>query len=391
MKPDAFQSDRAGRVIKVATGYWAFVPQPLPPTLDYTPALLRLLTEAQHSLGELAGAGRFLDNPYLLVGPAMHREAVLSSRIEGTQSDLEDLFVFEADPDQPPERPDVREVSNYVLALEHGLRRLSDLPVSVRLIREMHARLMEGVRGQHALPGEFRTTQNWIGPPGRLLTEATFVPPPVEEMKEALGAWEKYLHSDDLTPPLVRLAFAHYQFEAIHPFVDGNGRIGRLLISLLLHHWELLPQPLLYLSAFFERHRGDYYRCLLRVSQQGDWEEWIEFFLLGVREQARDALHTAIALVELQKQYHALLHGRRLALITRQVLDGLFLNPAVTAPLLQKRCGVSFNTALKAIGDLEQAGILREISGRRSRRLWLAAEILDTIAGRRKPETAPVA
>jgi Fic family protein len=241
---------------------------------------------------------------------------------------------------------------------------------------------MEGVRGQYALPGEFRTTQNWIGAPGQLLSEATFVPPPVDQMKKALGDWEEYLHTPDDAPSLIRLAFVHYQFEAIHPFVDGNGRIGRLLISLLMQHWELLPQPLLYLSAFFERHRSDYYRGLLRVSQRGAWENWVEFFLLGVRQQAREALEMAVALVALRKEFQARLQGRRRTRVTEAILDGLFQNPAVTTRRVQQQYGISFNTARKAIGDLEEAGILQEITGRRSGRIWLAAGILDAIKGR---------
>ena len=229
-------------------------------------------------MSELAGAARTLPNPHLLIGPFIRREAVLSGRIEGTQASLSDLFFFEASGAADPAVPDVREVSNYVKALEHGLARLDALPISLRLIREIHAKLMEGVRGEHLTPGEFRRSQNWIGAPGCTLMEAIFVPPPEEEMMECLGELEKYLHEPSALLPLVRLALVHYQFETIRPFLDGNGRIGRLLITLLLCAEGLLSEPLLYLSAYFERHRQDYYRCLLDVSHAGQWSHWISFF-----------------------------------------------------------------------------------------------------------------
>src|SRR5262249_13565863 len=259
-------------------------------------------------------------------------------------------------------------------------------PISLRLVCELHERLMNGVRGHHGTPGEFRTTQNWIGRPGSLLDEATYVPPPVEYMKEALGNWERYIHEPAEAPEVIRLALLHYQFEAIHPFVDGNGRVGRLLISLLLCHWGLLSQPLLYLSAFFEEHRDDYYRGLLHVSQRGEWEAWIEFFLSGIRAQARDALATARALLDLQARYHTLFHGKRLTKITTNVLDHLFVNPVVTAPTIHQRWGVSLNTVLNAIDNLERAGILREVPRQRRNRMWIAHELMDILAGRKPPE-----
>lgn len=381
MTPEAFPSRRAGQVVRMPAGYWVFVPHPLPPTIDYTLPLIRLLAEARGALGELAGLGRMLPNPHLLVSPAIHREAVLSSRIEGTQADLEDLYLFEADPGETPRRSDVREVHNYVTALEYGLQRLEALPISLRLLREIHERLMAGVRGGHVAPGQFRTTQNWIGRPGCLLTEATYVPPPVDSMTEALGHWEQYLHTPDETSELVRLALTHYQFEAIHPFVDGNGRLGRLLIGLLLCHWQLLPQPLLYLSAFFEAHRDEYYRSLLRVSQHGEWENWIEFFLLGMREQSRDAVRTARMLIDLQAHFHAMLRGQSHTKATPEVLDHLFAHPVVTASLIRDRLQVNFRTAQNAIRDLEQAGLLREVTGQRRNRVWIAPEIMRILTG----------
>ncbi len=382
MRPEDFPSSRAGQVTKTRTNYWAFIPNPLPPELAYDTALIRLLGEAERAIGELAGAGRLLPDPHLLIAPAVRREAVLSSRIEGTHSGLDELFFFEAAPEEVQDSADVREVSNYVTALEYGLSRLDEFPLSLRLIREIHERLMRGVRGDAARPGEFRTTQNWIAPPGATLMEATFVPPPVPDMEAALDAFEKYLHAEnDQTPPLIRLACIHNQFEMIHPFADGNGRVGRLLIVLLLVHWGLLPAPLLYLSAFFERHRDDYYRHLLAVSSEGAWESWVVFFLRGVREQAQDAALTAKRLLDLQQEYRRRLAARRLSKITLPLLDTLFLNPFTTAPRVRDRFQVNFRTAQGAIDDLVDIGVLREITGQRRNRAWLADGILAAISG----------
>ena len=388
MNPDDFRTSTSGRVIRVGQGqsaYWAFVPNPLPPPLTLDTALIRWLSEADRALGELAGLGRALPNPHLLISPFIRREAVLSSRIEGTQADLADLYAFEAGQlalpgfKPAPSEADVREVANYVRALEYGLERLSTLPVSLRLIREVHARLMEGVRGESATPGEFRRTQNWIGAPGCTLNEATYVPPPVAEMHAALDAFEKYLHTEDELPPLVRLALIHYQFEAIHPFVDGNGRIGRLLLSLLLGHWNLLPLPLLYLSAFFEKHRQTYYDLLLAVSARGAWNEWIVFFLRGVAEQARDAILRAKRLQDLQLAWRTKYQRARGAGLLLGIVDTLFALPALTPGQVARQFNVSHPAAMQALRRLEQDQILREVSGKQRHRLYLAIEILQVL------------
>ena len=270
MKPEDFGNTTSGRLIRAPQGYWAFVPNPLPPPLVWTPQLVAHLSDADRALGELAGLGRSLLNPNLLVRPLIRREAVLSSRIEGTRASLEDVLAYETKQMALFERDaDVGEVYNYVRALEYGLKRLSKLPISLRLIREIHARLMEGVRGEKLTPGEFRQSQNWIGPPGSTLEAATYVPPPVEEMTPTLSALEGFLYQPLGMPPLARLGLIHYQFEAIHPFLDGNGRVGRLLISLLLCGWVMLPQPLLNLSAYFEASRQAYYDHLRDVSSGG--------------------------------------------------------------------------------------------------------------------------
>lgn len=283
---------------------------------------------------------------------------------------------FEGSP-APPES-DVREVLNYVRALECGLERLETLPVSKRLIGELHERLMDGVRGDHSTPGEFRRTQNWIGAPGCTLNEAEFVPPPVDEMARALDAFEKYLHAEDAYPPLVRLAFIHYQFEAIHPFVDGNGRIGRLLTSLLLVYWKLLPLPLLYLSAFFEQRRQDYYDLLRAVSELGAWREWVEFFLHGVAEQARDASARAKRLQDLQLDWSKRLAGVRSSLPLR-LADILFESPLLTIPQAQRLLDVKYDTAQSNIGKLVDAAILQQIGKSSYGKSFVALEILEII------------
>ncbi len=306
MDVKAFQNSPSGRLIRTPADYWAYVPNPLPPDIQWTPGLVAALSEADRALGELAGLGRSLPNPHLLIRPFLHREAVLSSRIEGTRATLSDLYAYEAAQLRLFELPsDVHEVHNYVQALEYGLDRLRSLPLSLRLIREIHARLMEGVRGELQTPGEFRHSQNWIGSPGCTLNDANYVPPPVDEMHKALHALEGFLYAPSELPPLIRLGMIHYQFEAIHPFLDCNGRIGRLLMTLLLCAWDLLPEPLLNLSAYFEAHRQDYYNLLLDVSQIGTWQEWLSFFLQGVSVQSQDAVVRAQRLQTLRKDYRA--------------------------------------------------------------------------------------
>lgn len=382
MKLEDIKSRRTGQPRKSPNGFWSFIPNALPPDLEFTPGLIRLLADAERQLGELAGIGRatgigrILPNPYLLIQPAIHKEAVLSSRIEGTQSGLDDLFFFEAAPDDAPGRSDVREVHNYVLAMEYGLQRLATLPVSLRLMRELHEKLMTGVGSGQGNPGEFRWTQNWIGPPGCTLSEATYVPPPVEEMNACLDHLEKYLNGTSELPDLIRIALMHSQFEMIHPFTDGNGRVGRLLISLLMVHWGKLPYPLLYLSSFFERYRSEYYRHLLAVSMEGKWEGWVEFFLRGVREQSQEACRAGTRLIEMQVDYRNKLMDKRVSKICFQVIDHLFANPVVTAPFIRDKWKVNFRTAQKTLDDLSGVGILNEVTGQRRNRTWVASGIL---------------
>jgi Fic family protein len=376
-----FLNSSAGRPRRAEQGYWTFLPNPLPPSVEFSSDLVAALSKADLSLGRLGGLGQVLPNPNLLVVPYVRREAVLSSRIEGTRSSLSDLFYYEATEEPARASSDVREVANHVRAMQHGLDRLIELPLSLRLLREIHARLVEGVRGRELTPGEYRGSQNWVGPPGCTLDEAIYVPPTVTDMHSALGALEGFLHSRPDMPLLVRCALAHYQFEAIHPFLDGNGRIGRLLITLLLCERGALPQPLLYLSAYFERLRSEYYDRLLAVSQSGDWAGWIGFFLRGVEEQARDAIECGNRILKLHGQYQEKLTKLGVPANYLRVADELFANPYSTVSSLARRLSVSFPTAAAAIRKLEELGIVREVTGRPRNKVYLAEELLRIVGG----------
>lgn len=383
MDPKDFADSTAGRCVAQPENYWAFLPNPLPPLLDVDWALTHLLAEANARVGELSGSGRLLSNPHLLIDPYLRREAVLSSRIENTQAGMEDLFFFEADETEPPRVPDVQEVANYVQAMEYGLKRLETLPISGRLVREIHEILMRNVRGEHATPGEFRRTQNWIGPPGCTLMEATFVPPPVEDMKTAFSFWEKYLNEDPKEPPLIQCALMHYQFEAIHPFIDGNGRVGRLLISFLLCERGMLPLPLLYLSSFFERHRDEYYERLLDVSRRGNWRGWIDFFLRGVATQAEEATQSASAILDLNSELQERVRASKNApRHTLRVIDRLFENPVISVPKLASDMALPYNSVLRCVRFLEKLSILEELTGQQRNRLYVAPRLMDILIGR---------
>jgi Fic family protein len=382
VRTEQFSENTWGRLIRVGSGksgYWAYVPHPLPPPLEYDSALVSALSEADRALGELAGLGRALPNPYLLARPLAAREAVLSSRIEGTQADLFDLYVFESGQPALPGftiAEDAHEVHQYIQAMEYALSRLHELPMSLRLIQETHGILMQGARGGYAAPGQFRTVQNWIGAPGSPIDEARFVPPPPDEMRQCLHQLEAYLHADDAHPPLVRLGLIHYQFEAIHPFLDGNGRIGRLLIILLMIHWGLLPSPILYLSEYFERHRQNYYDLLLAVSTQGRWRDWLLFFLRGVREQSIRAVETLRALQALQGDWRARVQSAQLrSRVVARALDLLMERPVLTARVLQQAANCSHVAANAALAELTRLGILT-MQGTPRRRLFVAREML---------------
>jgi Fic family protein len=311
VNPADFHAPHAGRIVRTAGGNAAFVPAPLPPELAFDLDLVRAMSRADAALSELSGLGALLPNPHLLIAPYLRREAVLSSRIEGTQASLADLLADEAGEASHAAPDDVREVRNYVAALEYGVRRLDALPLSLRLVRELHEKLMKGVRGEKATPGEFRRRQNWIGPKDCTEAVATYVPPPVREMKEALFDWEKFLHQRDTLPELVQCALMHEQFEAIHPFLDGNGRVGRLLITLFLIERGRLSQPLLYLSEYIERHKQDYYDALQRVRTHGAWSEWLRYFFEGVRWSAARGVDRRIVRQSVHQRGTRKGHSRR--------------------------------------------------------------------------------
>lgn len=358
---------RAGRYVTQLTGYRAFIPAPLPPSppVDLDGQLHERLSDADYALGRLDGAVLTLPNPDLFVFMYVRKEAVLSSQIEGTQSSLQNLLAAEARLNDPNAPADVSEVINYVRAMNHGLARLGELPVSVRLIREIHADLMRGVRGGLLTPGELRTSQNWIGPGGCTLGEATFVPPPPHEVPKALADLERFLHDEYPLPPLVRVGLAHAQFETIHPFLDGNGRIGRLLITFLLTEKHLLARPVLYLSHFFKRNRADYYDRLQAVRDNGDWERWLAFFLQGVAEVSREATATAAAVLRMREDYRVRITEDlgRAAANGHRIMERLFDNPIVTVATVREWLSVTPAGANNLVNRLVEVGLLREITG----------------------------
>lgn len=341
-------------------------------------ALALALSKADAALSELSGLGGQLPNPHLLISPYIKREAVLSSRIEGTKASLSDLLIDEIEDGQTkaPGSDDIKEVRNYIHALEFGVQRLETLPLSLRLIREIHAQLMEGVRGERATPGEFRRSQNWIGPAGSTPMTAAFVPPPVEELMTSLGEWENFLYLQDVIPDLIQCAMMHVQFETIHPFLDGNGRVGRLLITFFLMQRGRLSEPLLYLSAFIDAHKGDYYDLLQRVRTHGDWEPWIRFFLQGVTEIATEAGQQAKELHRLREQYRSELKGKPNAL---GLIDELFVNPYMSIGRGARLLNKTHPTAKAAIDVLEERKVLKEISGRQWGRIYVCRPVLDAL------------
>lgn len=373
-------STRAGRYIQQSTGYRAFMPAPLPPQpmLDLSGELQNLLSKADRALGRLDGSVLTLPNPDLFVYMYVRKEAVLSSQIEGTQSSLQDLLAAEARMLDPSLPRDVDEVVSYVRAMKQGLARLPELPVSVRLIREIHAELMQGIRGGRLQPGELRTSQNWIGPSGCTLDTATFVPPPHHVVPEALGDLEKFLHAEDVLPPLVKIALAHVQFETIHPFLDGNGRVGRLLITFLLTERGVLHKPVLYLSHYFKRHRQSYYEHLQAVRDRGAWEDWLSFFLRGVIEVAKEAADTVRSILQLREQHRAAITQRlgRAAGNGHKVLERLFDRPILAVSGVCDLTGTSYAAANELVSRLVEAGVLKEMTGQaRNRRFSYAPYI----------------
>jgi Fic family protein len=363
---------RSGRFVPQGEAYSAFVPKPLPPapSIDLDPELLALLEQSGTELGRLDGIARVIPDPDFFVSMYVRREAVLSSQIEGTQSTLEDLLEREIGAGADDHRSDVLDIVNYVQAMNFGLERLQTLPLSLRLIREIHRELLKDGRGSHAAPGEFRKTQNWIGPDGATIEQATFVPPPVPEMKKALHQLESFLHEESPYPTLIEVGLAHAQFETIHPFLDGNGRVGRLLNTFLLVQRGVLRKPLLYLSYYFKLHRTEYYDRLMAVRLKGDWEGWLAFFLRGVVQTAREATTTAEQIFELRENHRTAIIERGLGENALRLLSELFRRPLLNVNLAAEALGTTYPTASRLVSGFEELGILEEITGRKRSRIY---------------------
>lgn len=362
-------------------GYLAYFPATMPRALALPASTVRLLAEAEGALGRLAGVGRLMQNPDLLTRPYLLREALSSTRIEGTQAEMAEVFEVDAGSEAPS--ADVEEVVNYVAAMRWGLDRLEKLPLSIRLLCEMHARLMNGVRGRELAPGELRTSQNWIGAPGSTIETAQFVPPPPSELPGLLGDWERFANEEPEVPLLVQNALLHSQFETIHPFLDGNGRLGRLLLVFFLIARGRLDAPLLYLSAYLERNRQDYYEALQAIHETGDPIPWIDLFLTAVESQADDAVQRAQRIIDVREGYlrAAVTLGTANALV---LVELICENPVVTARSIESRLDVSRPTALRLLKRMEEQGVLSETdSGARGQRRYVARAMMEAVAGGR--------
>ncbi len=374
-------SNRAGVYIKQPTGYRAFVPNPLPPSPPLASGgdLQVLLSKADRALGRLDGSIATLPDPDLFVFMYVRKEAVLSSQIEGTQSSLTDILAIEADIFDPNRPHDVAEVLNYVHALNYGLDRLDQLPVSVRLIREIHRKLLTGVRGGKHRPGELRQSQNWIGPAGTTLEAARFVPPPPTDVPQLLSELETFIHRKDKIPALIKTGLVHAQFETIHPFLDGNGRVGRLLITFMLCEHGILQKPVLYLSHYLKKNRLEYYDRLQAIRDRGEWEEWIRFYLVGMLEVSIEAASTARKIIRLREHDRELVRERlgRAASTGLQVLESLYSAPLTTINRVSKKFGISYSAANSLVRNFEDAGILLEYTGNARNRKYRYENYID--------------
>lgn len=368
----------SGFVIKSLKGYNAYVPHPLPPRIEWTNRLVNTLSRADYLLGQLALEGSKLPKPHLLLRPFITREAVLSSKIEGTQATIGEVLAHNAGVRKLAQDPDdLQEVKNYINALDFGVKRLDTLPLSLRLIKEIHEQLMQGVRGSHATPGEFRKTQNWIGPPGCTLMTAKFVPPPPDHLANCLSDLETFLHDRQL-PALIQIALCHYQFEAIHPFLDGNGRVGRLLITLLLMERKRLSSPLLYLSAFFEATREEYYRQLFNVSSKSTWQDWFIYFLNGVAVQSEDALSRSLRINALLSKWR-LQVASGASSVPIDIVNYCAVNPYLTIKKIATELKIAYSTAERGVSKLLDANIIRQTNNSRRDKVYCATEILSIL------------
>jgi Fic family protein len=380
-------TSRAGRYIEQPTGYRAFLPKPLPPNppVEWDTDLLQALSDADRAVGRLDGLARSLPNRDLFVAMYVRHEAVLSSQIEGTQSSLDDILAFEVNAQGVAQPVDITETVNYVKAMNTGIELLGELPLSGRLIRAVHEELLTDVRGQERNPGHFRTSQNWIGPAGATITTATFVPPAPDDLPEAIGQLERYLN-DDSTPPIVQAGLSHVQFETIHPFLDGNGRVGRLLITLLLIEKGVLSEPLLYLSLFLKANRSEYYDRLSAVRTRGDWEGWLKFFLTGVTITAQDAAKVAQAVSDLHNLNLRKASELALGSYGPPLLDILAAHPIVTVSFVAERLGASRTTVGQLLGKAAAAGMIEETTGKKRYRIYRYSPLIDLFATEESPD-----
>lgn len=379
--------NRSGEFIKQPGGYKAFIPKPLPPDppIKLEGTLQHLLSEAYMSIARLDGMAYTLPNPELLITMYIKKEALLSSQIEGTQASLEDIFEFESG-DKIKNINDVKEVINYIKVLNYGMDRIKGFPMSLRLIKEIHAILLKGMRGENKTPGEFKKSQNWLGPQGYSLTEATFVPTPPHETVKALGELELYLHKEKNMPVLIECALIHYQFETIHPFLDGNGRLGRLLITFYLYWKDVIQKPLLYLSYYFKKNRQEYYDRLNLVRDKGDYEQWIIFFLKGIIQTAQSAIETAKRILELQNNHRNLLWQSNISSpLAVGLLEELFSKPYMSIKDVANSFDISFQAASNLVAQFEKAEILKEITGKKRDKRFIYAEYLNILEEGTKP------
>jgi len=374
-------NQRAGAFVKQPTGYTAFIPKPLPPDplFKYTDEMRYLLSEADRDIARLDGFAHYLPNTDYFIAMYIKKEALLSSQIEGTQASLEGIFEFEANLIQ--DNIEVKEVINYIKAMNFGIYRLSELPMSLCLIKEMHKILIEGTRGSYKNPGEFRTSQNWIGPSGATLNEAVFVPPPPLEVIPAMGELEKFIHTEDYMPPLVKAAFIHAQFETIHPFLDGNGRIGRLLITFYLLWRKVLAYPILYISFYFKKYKPTYYDLLMKIRLEGDWESWIIFFLKGIKETSEEAVTTAQEIIALKESFKVkLLEHKRISSYAFPLLDFIFEKPLFTIRNVSEHFKISNVASMNLINKFESFGIITEKSTTKQRKIFFNQQFIDILA-----------
>jgi Fic family protein len=382
--------ERAGKFVIQPAGYRAFVPKPLPPSpaIRYDEEIQSLLSKADRSLARLDGITTVLPNPDLFIAMYVKKEALLSSQIEGTQASLEGVLEFEADLIPKENLDEIKEVINYVKALNYGMGRLKELPMSLRLIKEIHKILLEETRGAHRNPGQFRRSQNWIGPPGFPLSDAIFVPPPPDQVMPAMGELEKFLHQESNIPPLVKIGLIHAQFETIHPFLDGNGRIGRLLITFYLFWKEILSKPLLYLSFYLKKKRPEYYDLLMKVRIDGAWEEWITFFLKGISETSEEAAKSAREIIQLKEKLMAELYKSSIASIYAvRLIDLLFEIPLISTKEIIDKLKISKETANELVKKFEKIGILKEITGKQRYKKYSFKRYIEIIARGTKIES----